>query len=453
MEIFFKTLKNKLHGDNKNIVFNSVGALLIKGGGLLLALITMPAYMEYFNDAQVLGFWFTLLSVLSWILAFDLGIGNGLRNKIVFFIVKKDYEEISRHVSTAYFSIGVFVAVIIVVAAVTFPVINWNSVFNISSEVMPSTKLSAAVTITFSGIMLRLFLGLISSILYALQKSALTNFMAFISNFFMLLFVLIANRTPFAGDLILMASANAAISALPPLIATVIIFSTSLKESRPRINGFDKSCAAGILQLGGMFFWIQLAYMLITTTNEFLITWLSTPDKVVDYQIYNKLFTLAGMFFAIAMNPIWSAVTKAVSEKKYDWLEKLYNALMLVSFLAIAAEFAIIPFLNLMVKLWLGHRAISINYSHAICFAFLGSCFIWNGMVASFANGMSKLKVQNICYTVGVIIKFPLAWLLCKSLDSWIGIIWANVFVLLPFVVVQHFVNKRTILLMKMSGA
>ena len=67
---------------NTIIYKNVIGAFAVKGASLILSLFTMPAYMRFFEDEQILGVWFTLLSVLSWILNFDLGIGNGLRNNL-----------------------------------------------------------------------------------------------------------------------------------------------------------------------------------------------------------------------------------------------------------------------------------------------------------------------------------------------------------------------------------
>jgi hypothetical protein len=442
-------MKNITDKDSKNIWVNSLLSVLIKGGGIAVTFFTMPALMDYFKDERILGIWFTMLSVLSWILTFDIGIGNGLRNKLVHATVKNDRDMISRCISAAYLSTGIITAVILVIAAVIFPAVNWNFIFNIQTDVISAEILRTAAAITFMGIMSRFFLGLISSVLFALQKSALNNFMIFVSNFLMLLFVLSANRLSFAGDLTVMAAASAIINALPLFIATVIIFSTSLKESRPSLKSFDKGCAAGIIRLGGMFFWIHIMYMLIFTSNEFLITWLSSSENVVEYQIYNRLFALASTFFFMALTPVWSAVTKAVSEEKYEWLGRLHKKLIWAGLLGTALKFAVIPIAEPIMRIWLGDRSAGINYEYAAGFAVMGSCMIWCATAASVSNGMGRLKTQAVCYTAGVIAKFPAAWLLCGLTGSWIGIVWANALVLLPFAVAQQIINRKNINSMK----
>lgn len=88
----FKALNKyilKSNESNKTILYNTIGALLVKGGAIIISLYTIPAYLNYFNSQQILGLWFTILSVLSWILTFDLGIGNGLRNHLVPVLAQK----------------------------------------------------------------------------------------------------------------------------------------------------------------------------------------------------------------------------------------------------------------------------------------------------------------------------------------------------------------------------
>ena len=89
--------------NDKNVIVNILGAFVIRGLGLFLSLFSMPAYIRFFNNDITLGLWFTVLSVLNWILNFDLGIGNGLRNYVSKFYAEKRFDEAKKYISSDRF--------------------------------------------------------------------------------------------------------------------------------------------------------------------------------------------------------------------------------------------------------------------------------------------------------------------------------------------------------------
>ena len=442
-------LKRTVNNENNKIILNNViGAFLVKGGALFVSLLTMPAYLKYFDNQQILGLWFTILSVLSWILTFDLGIGNGLRNHLVHALVARNDLLAKRYISSAYIAIGAVVILISFLSIILFRLINWNIIFNISPTIVSKETLYITVCIVFSGIMLQFLFKLITSILYAMQKSALINLLSLITSITILIYVSVAKSTDISTNLVSLAIVYLLAVNIPLLITTIIVFSTKLKNSKPNIKYFGKKYATDVMKLGGIFFWVQIMYMFITTTNEFLITWLIGPEMVVEYQIYNKLFTLVGTFFTLAFTPIWSAVTKALSEKNYAWIKRLYKTLKLMALLAVICQFAMIPFLQFGVNLWLGDNSIQVNYVYAIAFALSGSILIWNGVLSSIANGFGELKIQSIFFTIGAIIKIPIAWILVMVFESWISVIVANIIAMSLYCIVQpiwlnRFLNKK----------
>jgi O-antigen/teichoic acid export membrane protein len=447
--IKFSKLKRILNNENNRIILNNViGAFLVKGGALFVSLITMPAYLNYFDEQQILGLWFTILSVLSWILTFDLGIGNGLRNHLVSALVAKDDLLVKKYVSSAYTVIGGVVLLISLSSIILFRLIDWNIIFNISPNIISKETLYFTVCIIFGGIMLQFLFKLITSILYAMQKSALINLLSLITSIIILIYVSFAKTTDISNNLVSLAIVYLLAVNIPLLITTVVVFSTKLKKSKPNIKYFGKKYASDVMKLGGIFFWVQIMYMVITTTNEFLITWLAGPEMVVEYQIYNKLFTLIGTLFTLALTPIWSAVTKALSEKNYSWIKKLYKTLKLMALLAVICELAMIPFLQFGINLWLGDNSIQVNYFYAIVFAVSGSILIWNGVLSSIANGFGELKMQSIFFTIGAIIKIPIAWILVMVFESWISVIIANIIAMSLYCIIQpiwlnRFLNKK----------
>ena len=72
-----------LHSDNERtskIKKNVVIMLGIKGVSLLISLLYVPLLLHSMNAVNY-GIWLTLTSLIAWISMFDIGLGNGLRNK------------------------------------------------------------------------------------------------------------------------------------------------------------------------------------------------------------------------------------------------------------------------------------------------------------------------------------------------------------------------------------
>lgn len=429
--------------NNKSIFYNAVGAFIVRGGALAISLFIMPAYMKYFDNQQILGLWFTLLSVLSWILTFDLGIGNGLRNHLVPSLVNKDQIKTKKYISSAYVVIGVVVLLSISLSSIIFRFINWNTIFNISHTIVSKEILSITVAIVFSGIMLQFLFKLITSILYAMQKSALNNFLSLLSSMIILVYVSVAKSSDLSTNIILLAIVHVLSVNIPLLITTIIVFTKGLKGCKPELKFFEKRYARDIIRLGGAFFWVQMMYMVITATNDFLITWLTSAELVVEYQIYNKLFSLLGTVFILALTPIWSAVTKAHSEQNFIWIKKLYKTLQKLALVAVVGEFGMIPFLQLGINVWLGENAIQVNYLYAFIFAIAGGLLIWNGVISSIANGFGELKTQSILFAIGAIVKIPMAYIFVELLKSWIGVVVAYIAAMSLYCIIQPIWLKK----------
>lgn len=152
----YHNIKTKIQ-NNKSIVINVLGAFIIKGLGLIVNLIALPLYISYFNDNAVLGVWFTILSVLNWILSFDVGIGNGLRNHLTVALTNKDYEEGKRLISSSYLVLGALTLFISVVFYIFLPCIDWNSFFNISDSVILADSLMNCIRVTLIGLLISFF--------------------------------------------------------------------------------------------------------------------------------------------------------------------------------------------------------------------------------------------------------------------------------------------------------
>lgn len=439
-------IKARIFGNKNNaILFKNIsGAFLIKGGALIVSFLSTPAFIRYFNDQAVLGVWYTLLSVITWLLNFDLGIGNGLRNKLAESIALGDKRKSRELVSSAYITFLGLVLLISIVGYVASVFVDWNSFFNLSTELVDKATMLRVMRNVFIGIMLQFFLKLISSVLYAIQKSAVNNAITLLIHVLQLLFVIavpdIFNTTE---KLLLLSYAYIVIINLPYLLATIILFTTKLKDIRPRVRNYDFSLAKAVLNTGGIIFVCQLLYMVIVNTNDFFISGYTKPENVVDYQIYSKIFSLVGTFVTLALTPVWSMVTKASAECDYTWLRKTYNyVLYSVGFVAIG-QVLILFFLKPILHIWLGENTIEIDVLKAGVFVAWSIIFTIHNALSTFACGLGKMKTQVICYGAGVVFKIVFLYAVYQNTDNWVWVVISNIILMLPYCIAQHIILRR----------
>lgn len=65
----------------RNYLRQIKGAVAYKAVAMASSFLAIPLMIGYLGQEQF-GVWSTLLTVISWVVFFDLGVGNGLRNKV-----------------------------------------------------------------------------------------------------------------------------------------------------------------------------------------------------------------------------------------------------------------------------------------------------------------------------------------------------------------------------------
>lgn len=311
--------------NNIQIIKNMLGAFLVKGASLIVSFILLPLYIRFFNDKTTLGLWYTILSVLNWVTLFDLGLGHGLRNKLPAAIEKKDVKQIRSLISTTYGLMLCIASVVLIIGEIVITHMNWNSIFNVESAIISNTSLIKCVQLVFFGIILSMILKIVTSILYAMQHSAIVNFLTLLPNIIILVLLCIIPSKTLDINLKTMSIVNICAINFPYLICSWIVFRYLLKGNFPSFRYFTKDCIKDIFSIGVSLLWLQVVFMIISSTNELVISSLTISDYVVEYQIYNKIFKTAGMIVSLTLTPIWSAVTKAQAQKNFVWIKNIQN--------------------------------------------------------------------------------------------------------------------------------
>lgn len=429
-----KKILNKylLDIDNRRFLINVVGNYVVKGGAMLVSLLVMPAYMRYFKSQAVLGMWFTLVQLLNWIMLLDFGIGGGLRNKIVEPLKKDNRARVTELVSAAYFSVTAIVIVMIVLQHFIVNVLNWYQILGISPTDISEQTLKKMVHILIIGVCVRFFSVLICHILYALQKAVLPGIINLSSSALIMIYLLMASPSGTEKDIITLSYVNSIANNVPALIATVVVFATALKGMWPRVSAFTRKATKEVLGTGGVLFYLQIIIMVLFNVKELYISWFVGTEAVVEYQIYYKLIGMVGGLFSLALNPVWSAVTKAIVEKKEKWIRGLYRkGVMLIGLFGVA-QIALVIAMPFIVKIWLGESAISVSRISGMLFCIYNLIYMWMMLNYNFACGMGRTKVISIWLTFAGIANLLLTMGGCHIYKSWITVVIATAIAAIP---------------------
>lgn len=434
------------------VIKNIIGSFTVKGLSILLNFLMMPAYLNYFEDKSILGLWLAIIGVLTWIVNFDLGIGNGLRNKLVKYLDGNDMKKAKEYISSAYIMITLISIIIAILGYFLIQILDWNKIFNISNLIISKEILNSVISFTFVGLLLYFILKLISSILLSMEKVALVNFLQLLTticNLIYIFFIKIENPQTALRNLscFYIISLN-----LPYLIATIILFLGKLKKCRPSLFYGNKIIAMNITLLGGKFFFIQLMLLLINSTNEFFISNIFGPEFVVDYQIYYKVFYLVVTLFSLITNPIWSNITRSSANQDYKKIIEIQRKLRFLSIFSSIFIILVIFAFPFIVKIWLNGSEFNYNIIYGFIFAIFSILMIFILSETAIANGLSRLRIQLIYFSLAGLLKIPLTFLLELINIGWIGVIIVNIIILIPLIIVQTYdTSKFLTLKIKMS--
>lgn len=390
-----------------NYLRQITGAVVYKAVALVASFITIPLMIGYVGQEQF-GVWSTLLAVMSWIVFFDLGIGNGLRNSVAETLAKGQQPEAVRYISSGYSLLGLMALTLWLLIFLGAWLINWQLVFN--TRAIPETTLRLTVQIAISFIVFDFWIGLIGALLGAVQKTSLIALGQLISNVLALAMVFALTQTTDASISHLAIAYGSSLVMANVLLS--IWFYRQYPELRPRPY-MDKKHIHPLLAVGMQFFIIQIAVLVIFTTDKFLITQLFGPLYVTQYEVVFKLFSLITFAHTLITAPLWSAYTDAYHRGDVAWIKDMMQKQFFVFGVIAVAVVAMVFLARPAIGLWIGPE-LEVSFPLVLALALLVMVSTWNNIFAMFVNGIGRIKVQLYTAVVAMTINIPLALLFTK---------------------------------------
>ena len=391
----------------KNIVYS----LVIKGISILISLILVPLTLHYVNPTQY-GIWLTLTSIIGWFGFFDIGFGNGLRNKFAEALAKNEHDQARIYISTTYAALSIIIGVVLLLFLLINPFLNWAKILNTPAEMGNELRILALIVFVFFCI--QFVLQLLTTVITANQEPAKASLFGLFGSILSLAVIFIMTQIS-KGSLIRLGIAFSLSPVIVLAISSLWFYRREYRKYAPSFKYVRFSYARDLMTLGMKFFVIQIAVVIIYQTSNIIIAQLFGPAQVTPYNIAYKYFSIIPMVFSIIMMPFWSAFTEAWVKEEYSWIKNIIKSL--IKLWAIIGIVTLIMLLcsNLVYRLWVGKEIRVPNMLSAIMAVYV-VLNAWGSIYSQFLNGVGKVKVQIYSAVICAVVNIPLSIFLGKRM-------------------------------------
>jgi O-antigen/teichoic acid export membrane protein len=391
--------RDKLY--KNNTIKNMVYRFIVMG----LSFYAVRLTLNYLG-VEKYGIWVTILSVISWLSISDLGLGNGLRNKLSIALSQGNIESAREYIITTFYKL---IKVSIIVLVITILLIEITSnIYNFDEELRLSLYIIAF------GFSVNLVMGLSRYISFAQQSSALVGLTEVFTSFLSIIGILIIS-TSSEESMVLLSIIYILALFIANCILTLIVF----KKSNIDVKMIKNLKQISFKEIGGLgikFFIIQLCGIILFSTDNLIIANVINIESVTIYNILSKIFDAINSIFSVLLISVWSNITHAYSQNDIKWIKNTISKLKKYLIIMIIVVFWISIFFSDIVSLWLKQ---SLNFPTQLIIVFAVYTILagWNGIYVNIINGIGNIDLQLYIALLSALINIPLSIFLAVNLD------------------------------------
>jgi O-antigen/teichoic acid export membrane protein len=395
---------------------NILASFLIKGWSAAIVLLLVPATLNCLGEYKN-GIWLTISSLLLWIDNMDIGLGNGLRNKIAEYMAHGECERTRSLISSTFAMLTCIIFPVLLILLLLIAISDSYMVFNADPSKVDHLDQVLMVTVTL--VCTSFIFKLIGNFYMGMQLPAVSNLLIALGQTVALVgtyFVLYSG----SHSMMLIALVNTAAPLLVYMLAYPYTFFYKYPHLRPSFKLINFKEARAVINMGVQFFIMQISSVILFMTSNLLISKLFTPALVTPYQITYRYFSLMLVAFTVICMPFWNATTDAYERGDIQWIRNATRKLRLMIIGIMACMVMMVLLSPWVYSVWIGNK-VSIDIRMSIVMATYIFILIYSMRYSYFINGIGKLRLQLIFTTVAAILFIPLAYLTTQCTHS---IVW-----------------------------
>jgi O-antigen/teichoic acid export membrane protein len=403
----------------------------------LSLLVALPLVVDRLDGASV-GVWTLLVTALALLGFADLGLGNGLVNRLSDAVGRQDDEAAGRIVSTGAAALAAIAAAGAAVAALAVAAVPWESLLRLRAGEVPG--LHAAIAVFLVAVVAGVPAGLGQRIHLAYQQGWAASATSAVGSLLALVSVLAA----WAADATLPVFVGAML--LPPVVATAgetaWVLGRSHRDLRPRRDRFERAALGGLVRAGGLFFVLAVASAAAYQSDSVVVARYLGPDEVTSFGATARLFLVAPALAAAVLLPLWPAYGEAIGRGDHAWVRSTLRRSLVVSTAGVAvASAALVVLARPVLSVWAGSVAAP-STSLLLALATWAVVSTASMALAMWFNGAGIVRLQVV---VSLVMAASNLWLSVAVVDRWgaAGPVWASVLTQTAVILVPELVVVR----------
>ena len=365
---------------------------------------------------------------MLWIDNLDIGLGNGLRNRLAIYMAHDDKLDARSLISSTFALLTFIIIPAMFIMIVLIWTCNTYSLFNVNNEVI--NNLDNVLTVTVVMVCSTFIFKLIGNFYMGMQLPAVSNMLVAVGQTLAYIGTLILYRSG-SHSLLHIALVNTAAPLITYLIAYPVTFGFKYPELRPSMKLVNISEAKDVMAVGVQFFVIQISSVVLFMTSNLLISKLFDPSMVTPYGIAYRYFSVLLVAFTVICMPFWNATTDAYERNDIEWIRRATRKLRILTIALFIGMIAMIALSPLVYSIWIGPEVI-VDIRLSIGVAVYIFILIYSMRYSYFINGIGKLRIQLIFTVSAAVVFIPAAYVAVKLSHDLIWFIAVMCLVNLP---------------------
>ena len=342
-------------GRNRRITTAAFSALAGKVVMIFVSAITVPITVRYLG-VESYGIWITISSTITMFLVLDIGISSTLTNLISEAYAKDDRVLAAEYFSTAFWFLIGIAAIIGAAGASLWHLVSWSKLFQ-SQNASLAQNTSHAMAAAFAVFLLSLPTGLVARVLAGYQEVHVANIFSAGGSVLSLIVVMIV--VSIHGSLPLLVAGYAGSAVAANIICLLWICFVTKPWMKPLPGKINLHLFQRIFGSGTQFFVIQIAGLIVFSSDNLVISHFLTPAAVTPYSVAWRLVNYIAIGQTFLFPALWPAYSEAYAKGQIEWIQRTYRRVRKLTILLLAVGCTVMILAGReMIRIWAGPTAV-----------------------------------------------------------------------------------------------